>query len=369
MQQTFFAPGRINLIGEHIDYNGGLVLPIAINLGIVAKVRFRKDSTINIESAQLKKGLHIDLETETYEKRAVLWQNYPLGVFEYFKKNDLPISAADISLSSNLPIGGGLSSSAALEVLISFIMLSAAKHKLLNEKTKIAQFCQQVENEFVGVKCGIMDQFAVAKGKAKQAMLLNCDTLQNEYIPFDLQNEYTLVLMNTNKKRELADSKYNERKAECDAALLEIQQHKNIDYLCEADISDVEKLKNNILQKRAKHVVSENKRVKKAVLALKNKKLKQFGQLMNESHESLKKDYEVTGFELDFLVEICQKNEACIGARMTGAGFGGCAIALVQKENAAAFAQKVKQKYDEKTGLSLDVYETTACEGVREIEG
>ena len=165
MQHTFFAPGRINLIGEHIDYNGGLVLPIAINLGIMAKVCFRRDTIINIESAQLKEALHIDLETEKYEKRAVSWQNYPLGVLEYFKKNNLPISAADISLSSNLPIGGGLSSSAALEVLISFVMLSAVKHDLLNEKTKIAQFCQQVENEFVGVKCGIMDQFAVAKGK------------------------------------------------------------------------------------------------------------------------------------------------------------------------------------------------------------
>ncbi|MGB1205068.1 MAG: galactokinase [Chitinophagales bacterium] len=365
--QTFFAPGRINLIGEHIDYNGGLVLPIAINLGITAKVSFRNDTIINIKSAQIKEILNIDLETETYEKRRILWQNYPLGIIEYFKKNDLPISAADISLSSNLPIGGGLSSSAALEVLISFVMLSAAKHDLLNDKTKVAQFCQQVENEFVGVKCGIMDQFAVAKGKENQAMLLNCDTLENEYIPFDLQNEYALILMNTNKKRELADSKYNERKAECDAALLEIQQQKNINYLCEADISDIEKLKNSVLQKRAKHVISENERVKKAVVALKNKKLKEFGKLMNESHESLKKDYEVTGFELDTLVSICQKNEACIGARMTGAGFGGCAIALVEKENAAAFAQKAKQEYDEKTGLSLDIYETMACEGVRKI--
>ena len=365
--QTFFAPGRINLIGEHIDYNGGLVLPIAINLGILATVNFRNDAIINIHSKQITEALYIDLQTENYEKRTASWQNYPLGVIEYFKKNNLPLTGADISLSSNLPIGGGLSSSAALEVLISFIMLSAAKHDLLTQKTKIAQFCQQVENEFVGVKCGIMDQFAVAKGKQNQAMLLNCDTLENEYIPFDLQNEYALVLMNTNKKRELADSKYNERKAECDAALLEIQEHKNINYLCEADILDLKYLENNVLRKRAKHVISENERVKKAVLALKNKKLKVFGQLMNESHESLKKDYEVTGFELDTLVEICQKNEACIGARMTGAGFGGCAIALVQKEKVVAFGQKTKQEYDEKTGLSLDVYETTACEGVREV--
>jgi len=362
--QTFFAPGRINLNGEHIDYNGGLVLPIAINLGITATVNFRKDSLLNIQSAQIKEALNIDLNTETYEKRTTSWQNYPLGIIQYFKNNNLPLAAADISLHSNLPIGGGLSSSAALEVLISFVMLSAAKHNLLNKKTAIAQLCQQVENEFVGVKCGIMDQFAVAKGKKNQAMLLNCNTLECQYIPFDLQNKYVLVLMNTNKKRELADSKYNERKAECDAALQQIQQHKPLQYLCEAKLLDIKKIKESILQKRATHVISENERVKKAAVALQNKNFATFGRLMNESHESLKIDYEVTGFELDTLVEICQKTKACIGARMTGAGFGGCAIALVEKKQVSGFRQQVKTEYDEKTGLSLDIYETTACEGV-----
>ncbi len=362
--QHFFAPGRVNLIGEHIDYNGGLVLPAAINLGVSAKVQLREDGILRIQSVQAEGSLEINLLQPNLAKRSESWMNYPLGVLVHLIKKGLVLRGMDIYLDSNLPMGSGLSSSAAIEVLVAYILLYNAQHSLANDKVAIAQLSQQVENQFVGVQCGIMDQFAVAMGKEHQAMLLNCDTLDYEYIPFNLQDDYRLLIMNSHKERRLADSKYNERKAECDEALRLLQQHKNTSYLCAAQLSDLVHITDPIIKKRAKHVITENQRVLQASQALQQNDLKSFGDLMVQSHRSLQHDYEVTGFELDTLVDLALQQPACIGARMTGAGFGGCAIALVQTSAISTFIEEVGQAYTKASNLNLAVYETKACNGV-----
>ncbi len=365
----FFAPGRVNLIGEHIDYNGGFVFPMAIELGIRAWVRYRQDGQINIRSTQLEDGLNVLLSTETFEPRPSLWKNYPLGVIQYlYTRNQLinkVLGGVDVLLSSNLPIGSGLSSSAALEVLMAYILLWDGKNLCDEQKIAIAQLSQKVENDFVGVQCGIMDQFAVAMGKKDHAIRLNCENLAFQYVPFSISPICKLLILNTNKARSLADSKYNERKEECEEALTVLQKYKNIQTLCEATEQDLVHLtKYPILQQRAKHVIIENQRVIQATQLLAKNDLEGFGKLLYDSHQSLQQDYEVSGFELDCLVDAAMQQEGCLGARMTGAGFGGCAIALVKTDLIPVFKANVKQQYDKQTGLSLSIYETVASNGV-----
>ncbi|MBY0424091.1 MAG: galactokinase, partial [Cytophagales bacterium] len=270
----------------------------------------------------------------------------------------------DILFSSNLPDGAGLSSSAALEVLSGFLMMKLAGEDSIN-RIELAKTCQLVENKFIGVNCGIMDQFSVAMGKKGHAILLDCNTLNYQHVPMDLKG-YSLVIMNTNKKRELADSKYNERRAECDKALKIIKGNERITTLCQATMAHVDiYLKNQIvLKKRARHVISEQQRVMDSVNYLAAGKIKAFGQLMNDSHESLRNDYEVTGKELDILVGEAQSTSGCIGARMTGAGFGGCAIALVESDRVEYFQEKVRKEYHSKTNLMATFYESTLGDGV-----
>lgn len=363
---SFFAPGRVNLIGEHIDYNGGLVLPIAIPLGIKAWMRENNQGQIRIQSKQQRQAFYFDLK-HPKQMNYQDWRDFPQGVIQYLLQQDIALTGVDLLIESNLPMGTGLSSSAALELLLLYALLSSIQHPLAADKLQLAKMAQQIEHEFIGVKCGIMDQFAVAMGQEHKAMLLNCATLHCDYIPFEPTN-YNLLILNTNKPRALVTSKYNERLAECRAALRFLQQKCDIQHLVAATLDDLTILQTKpILYQRAKHVITEGIRVQKAVEALKQGNWKVFGQCMNASHQSLKEDYEVTGVELDTLVHIAQQTDGCIGARMTGAGFGGCAIALVHQTKVATFKSTVKQKYDEQTQLSLSTYTATATTGVHRL--
>jgi galactokinase len=349
--EFFFSPGRVNLIGEHIDYNGGLVLPAALSLGISAAVRRRNDGIVRLRSGNEKGEAQINLTESISAGIIPKWANYPAGVMKY-------LIDAGHKLS-------GLSSSAALEVLSAYMMLfPEGEHNI--DRVKTALLCQKVENEFIGVNCGIMDQFAVAMGKKDNAILLNTNNLIYEYIPFELGN-YRLLIMNTKKPRELSDSKYNERRAECDAVLEIIKQTKPANNLCEVDIEDLISIKDPVLRKRARHVITENKRVEKSVRALKNGEIARFGHLMSASHDSLKNDYEVSGFELDTIVEQALNQPSCLGARMTGAGFGGCAIALVEESGIESFSDKVISGYKKLTNLAGEIYISIIEDGVKKL--
>ncbi|SFL31231.1 galactokinase [Pelosinus propionicus] len=363
----FFSPGRVNLIGEHIDYNGGYVFPAALSLGIYGALRFRSDNLIQLKSTNASTSVSIDLKELIVFKQEERWANYPKGVIKQLLDKGYLLKGCDILVSGNLPDGAGLSSSAALLVLITFMLRYACGETTI-DKVELAKFCQQVENQFMGVNCGIMDQFSVAMGRQDHAILLDCDTLQYKYIPFVL-GVYSLVIMNTNKKRELAESKYNQRRCECEAVLRMIREHRQVASLCQVSFEDVEKyVKDDVLQRRARHVISENQRVLLAVELLGQGDIAGFANLMIQSHLSLKDDYEVTGLELDAMVECALKGAGCIGARMTGAGFGGCAIALVATDQLELFTVSVSKNYEQKTGLKPDFYVANISDGVKAVD-
>lgn len=373
----FFCPGRVNLIGEHIDYNGGRVFPAAITQGIYAVVRFTSSGLVRLRSAQRPESLDIAVdEIPPFERHSAdevkEWLKYPLGVLASLKANGHPILSADVLFGSDLPIGAGVSSSAAMEVLTGFIFLSGPSAMAV-DRTALALRAHRVEREFVGVNCGVMDQFSVAQGKKGQAILLDCATLDFRYVPFNLDG-LRLVVMNTNKPRELAGSKYNERRGECETALGLINVGrakkglKELRDLCSCTAADVEEFVADLtMRRRALHVVSESARVGEAVSALAKGDIQSFGRLMNESHASLKNDYEVTGAELDAIVAAAQAHPGCRGARMTGAGFGGCAIALVDASQIESFSQQVAREYQSKTGLQAQFFSGEAAAGVDRI--
>lgn len=361
----FFSPGRINLIGEHIDYNGGYVLPGAINLGIYGVMSSRDDEKIHLKSLDFPNEVEVDLGKDIKYKNEDGWGNYAKGVIKFLKEDGYSLKGCNILIQGNLPNGAGLSSSAALEVLIGYMLLFSIMQDEVDRKY-LALLGQRVENKFIGVNSGIMDQFVVANAKRSHALLLNTQHLSYEYIPCFL-NGYSLVIMNTNKRRELASSNYNQRRQECEDALETIKKAKNenINNLCQCTLDDLQYIKNEVEYKRAKHVITENQRVIKAANLLKNNDLKGFGELLVQSHNSLKYDYQVTGFELDTIVEEALKTYGCIGARMTGAGFGGCAIALVEKNKVGEFIEKVSKNYLNVTKIKPDFYETSIEDGVK----
>jgi galactokinase len=281
--------------------------------------------------------------------------------------NGIEIKGFDLFFDSNLPEGSGLSSSAAIEVLTGYILLHQAGQPI--DLSDLAVLCQHVENEFIGVKCGIMDQFAVANCKKEYALLLDCNTLEYEHVPFEL-DDYSLLVIDSKKPRSLIKSAYNQRKAESDEAvkiLIEAGKLTYAESLVHADMEDLNLLTDPIIRKRARHVVSENIRVKHAAKALKMGDLHTFGRLMNASHQSMKEDYEVTGLEMDTLAETAQHIDGCLGARMTGGGFGGCAIALVQKSHIERFKKILSDRYHKVTGLHCKIYECEAEDGVRAL--
>jgi galactokinase len=364
----FFSPGRVNLIGEHTDYNGGYVFPCALNYGTYLVVRKRKDnilkfSTLNFNEDAVEKinGLF----TNTGKK----WINYPLGVINEFMKKDVDVSGLDMLYYGDVPNGAGLSSSASIEMVT-----AVALNEFFNagiSTLEIVKMCQRAENQFVGMNCGIMDQFAVGYGKKDHAIFLNCDTLDFENVPFVLEG-YVLIITNTNKRRGLTDSKYNERRNECERAVEMLQPYKKIRNLSEISIAELNVLNefvtDPVVRKRAKHVITENGRVLEAVKVLKNNDIARFGELMNQSHDSLKEDYDVTGNELDTLVYEGRKLNGVIGTRMTGAGFGGCTVSIVKKEDAQTFMEKLAQSYTQKTGLVPDFYLPEVGDGAKRLQ-
>jgi galactokinase len=360
-KKKYFAPGRVNLIGEHLDYNGGLVMPCAINLGISATVTENKSGEIKLTSTTHKNEFNFELTHLPEYRPENEWSNYPLGILKHLQNQGLTLPSIAISFDTNLPEGSGLSSSAAIEVLTTYIV-----HDLLQmptDRKQLAQFCRKVENEFIGVKCGIMDQFAVANGKKEHAILLDCNTLDYAHIPFEL-DDYDLLILNSKKPRALIKSAYNERKASCDEALRILKQHVPIQTLADARMEHLQWLKDEEITKRARHVIAEQLRVNLSKKMLENGDLFTFGKLMNASHSSLKNDFEVSGFELDVLAESAQEYPGCVGARMTGAGFGGCAIAIVKKDTTPFFKEKVSELYFKSTGINCEILIATTSDGV-----
>ena len=366
--RTFFSPGRVNLIGEHIDYNGGYVLPCAIELGTYGWVRKRNDNKIRLASKNIGLRVEVDIDDLKYEKEHS-WANYPKGVLYFMKEEGYGLQGMDILVWGNIPYGAGLSSSASLELLIAEMVNNLFNHGNI-PKMDLVKLSQRAENDFIGVKCGIMDQFAIAMGKENQAVLLNSHSLDFKHVNMNIGN-YKMVIMNTNKRRELSDSKYNERRRECEKALNILKVHKNIDNLCQITTGEFEQLEKyleeDLIKNRARHVVHENQRVLKACEALESGDIHQLGQLFIQSHNSLRDLYEVTGIELDTIVETALDQKSCIGARMTGAGFGGCAIALVESEGVEDFIDNVGSIYNEKIGYKPEFYTVGIGNGTREL--
>ena len=369
-ESKFFSPGRVNLIGEHTDYNGGHVFPCAIHRGTYALVKKRDDKKFRMYSENFENlGIIEFLLDNLVNEKKHKWVNYPKGVVKMFIEAGYKIdSGFDVLFYGNIPNGSGLSSSASIEIVTSIILKDL--YHLDIDMVKMVKLSQKAENQFIGVNSGIMDQFAVGMGKKDNAILLDCNTLKYSYAPVILKDE-VLVIGNTNKKRGLADSKYNERRAECEEALKDLQKELDIQSLGELSIEEFNKneklIKNEINRKRAKHAIYENQRTIKAQKELMEGNLEEFGRLMNESHVSLRDDYEVTGIELDTMVEIAWNQEGVIGSRMTGAGFGGCTISIVKKDAVDKFIANVGKEYKERVGLNADFYVVNISDGAKKL--
>lgn len=357
--KVYFAPGRVNLIGEHTDYNGGHVFPCALTIGTYGVARKREDKVLRFYSMNFEELgiLESSVEGLKPEKEAD-WTNYPKGVMWAFQEKGYSVDCGmDLLLFGNIPNGSGLSSSASVEVLTGHILRDFYGFDVSNQD--LALIGQYSENKFNGVNCGIMDQFAIAMGKKDHAIFLDTADLSYQYAPVKLAGA-KIVIGCTNKKRGLGDSKYNERRSECETALAELQKVVDIKSLGELTEEQFEEHKSAIQDevrvRRAKHAVYENQRTVKAVEALNNNDIALFGKLMNESHVSLSKDYEVTGVELDTMVEAAWKQEGVIGSRMTGAGFGGCTVSIVEEDKVDSFIREVGKEYEEKIGYAADFY-------------
>ena len=354
----YFSPGRINVIGEHIDYNGGLVFPCAISLGTYAVVSPRKDTKIRLYSEGMKgvKIITFDLSHKLYKKNN--WADYVKGVITEIKTLGHEVTRGfNVYVYGNLPRGASVSSSASLELLFAEIFRDLNNLNLSD--LDLVKISQRAENNFVGLRCGIMDQFAIGLSKKNHAIMLDCATINYEYVPLELKDNVILI-MNTNKSRSLVTSKYNERCDECAQGLESVQKsYKNVNFLCELEESDLDEvqkvIKNPIVYNRVKHVVTEMARVKKTYNALNDGDLDTVGKLLNASHKSLKEDYEVTGLELDTIVELAQKCNGVLGARMIGAGFAGCAIAIVKKDAIESVREVVSKGYKEIIGYDCDI--------------
>ena len=369
--ESFFSPGRVNLIGEHTDYNGGFVFPCALDFGTYAIVRQREDKNFRMYSENFEDLgiIKFNLDNLVYDKKDD-WANYPKGVIKTFLDKEFKIpNGFDVLFFGNIPNGAGLSSSASIEVLTAVILKSLFNLDI--DMVEMVKYCQIAENKFIGVNSGIMDQFAVGMGKKDNAILLDCNTLNFTYVPVKLK-DMSIVIANTNKKRGLADSKYNERRSSCEEAVAVLNKNGvNIKYLGELTVEEFNKVKHFIKDeeqlKRATHAVTENERAKVAVEFLKKDDVKTFGELMNKSHISLRDDYEVTGLELDSLVEAAWEEVGTVGARMTGAGFGGCTVSIVKNSEVDNFIKNVGKKYKEKTGLEASFYIANIGDGARKL--
>lgn len=373
--RIFESPGRVNLIGEHIDYCGGCVMPAALTMKTTIIARKRNDNVIRLKATDLDFVIETTIPEMAELKGKIKWGDYQIGVALELIEAGYDICGCDLLYDDTVPHGGGLSSSAAIEVSTALMFATFANEKTGNPKKidmiEMALLSQKAEHNFIGVKCGIMDQFASAMGKANHAIYLNCATLEYEHIPLKLDG-YKIVLTNTNVKHSLGSSKYNERRNECEEGLLALKgAMPDIKQLADVTPDEFELHKelitNSTVQKRIKHVVYECDRVKKSAEALKNNEIAKFGELMNSSHDSLQYEYEVTCPELDFVVKESRKIKGVLGIRMSGAGFGGCTVAIVKDDSINEFVETVGKVYEDKFGHNASFYITDIGDGGREI--
>ena len=369
-EAVYFAPGRVNLIGEHTDYNGGFVFPCALSFGTYLLLRKNGEKFLQFRSLNLPEVVKVSLDNLTERLENKSWANYPLGVFAQFVKRGVKFEEGyDIMIWGNVPNGAGLSSSAALEVVTAFALNDQLATEL--NLTDLAKIGQKAEHEFALVMCGIMDQFASANGKKDHAIFLNCDTLDFEHVPVKL-NGVKVVISNTHSPHKLDSGAYNERVAQCQLAVKQINEVRPIKYLAELTEEEFKKIEHaitdDVAHKRARHVVGEVQRTTDAVEALKAGELEKFGMLMNASHVSLRDDYEVTGPELDAMAEAAWKIDGVIGSRMTGGGFGGCTVSLVKDEAIDEFIEKVGAEYEAKIGIKPDFYIAEIGDGAKRVE-
>ena len=374
--RVFTSPGRVNLIGEHTDYNGGYVFPAALTLSSTVIARPRTDRSINLMATDL--GILVQASLDNLEEfKSLKWGNYQLGVADELQKAGYRLTGCDLLYHDTVPLGAGLSSSAAIEVATAIALVSLGNTFHGTEQpidmVEMALISQRAENNYVGVNCGIMDQFASAMGRAHHAIFLNCRDLSYKHVPLDLKG-YKIVIANTNKKRGLADSKYNERRSQCEAAFEILKKYiPGASCLGEISIEEFGRFKHEIkdetVRKRAEHIIEEDDRVLRSVEALNNNDIELFGRYMSASHDSLRDLYEVTGIELDTLVEEALKIYGVVGSRMTGAGFGGCTVSIVREEAVDRVMNEAGKGYTARTGLVPAFYVTEVGDGGREIFG
>jgi galactokinase len=364
--RTFRAPGRVNLIGEHTDYNDGFVMPAAIGFSTFVTVSPRADRKLLLFSENFSEEVEFDLD-DPNTRATGHWSDYSKAVATMLERGGYRLSGATLRIRGEVPIGSGLSSSAAIEVATCYALLNNSGLSL--EPVEIAKLCQRAENEFVGMRCGIMDQFVSCFGQAGKALMLDCRSLDYEQLP--LPNDLLLVICNTMVKHALAAGEYNTRRAECEAGVRHFAQSlPNVRALRDVTESDLKRYGSDlseVIYRRCRHVITENARVLEAAKAVSRGDLDAFGRLMNESHRSLRDDYEVSCKELNVMVELAQKVEGVYGARMTGGGFGGCTVNLVNAKSVEEFKQTVAQGYTEATGLLTEIYVCSAAEGAEEV--
>lgn len=363
----FFSPGRVNLIGEHTDYNGGYVFPCALDMGTSLVIRRTDRPEILLNSLNFRGEIVVPV-TLNYLPIPKSWTNYPIGVVNEFARKGIHAWGMEMLFHGDIPNGAGLSSSASIEMVTAVAINYLTGSGL--EMTEMVRMAQKAENGFVGMNCGIMDQFAAGFGKKGHAINLNCDTLDYRYAPVNLGGR-RLIITNTNKRRGLTDSKYNERRSECEKAVEFISEHHPVRNLSQMTVSDLwmleEYIPDPVVRKRAKHVITENGRTLKAIEALQADDFEIFGRLMNESHDSLCNDYEVTGIELDTLVYEGRRLPGVLGTRMTGAGFGGCTVSIVEAAHAESFINRLGEIYLAKTGLTAEFYLPGIDDGARKL--
>ena len=364
---AYKAPGRVNLIGEHTDYNDGFVMPMAIEKEITMLIQLRPDRKVKFYSLDYDQMVEYDLDNFKYDEENI-WANYILGVIDEIQKLGEKLQGFNLMFTGNVPQGSGLSSSAALEVVTALSISDL--HKIKMDGVEMALLAQRAENNFVGVQCGIMDQYISRLGQKDHALLIDCRSNDYELVPFKNDN-YQIVICNSKVERGLVDSEYNQRRNECNQAVDYFAKKENaeITALRDLDLETVEKHKDQLavnVYKRAHHVVSENERVLESQKALQADDMSKFGKLMYASHRSLSEDYEVSCKELDILVDLAAA-ENITGARMTGAGFGGCTVNLVKKDKLEDFVNTIKVKYKEKTGIEPEVYVSNPGNGARKL--
>jgi galactokinase len=365
--RIYRAPGRVNLIGEHTDYNEGFVMPMAINFSTYVAMTRRDDRILRIHSDKFKEDVSMDL-AQVRARGSKHWSDYPFGVAIKLQESGRAISGANVLVHGEVPLGSGLSSSAAIEVSTGLGLLDISGEKI--DRLQLARACQKAENEFVGVRSGLMDQFIACFGKTGHAVMLDCRSLESQALP--LPDDVTVVVCNTMVKHELASSEYNARREQCEAGVHMLSRYlPHVNSLRDVTVAEVEKFKpqlGEVVYKRCLHVTTENDRVREAANALQQRDLETFGRLMYESHRSLRDNYEVSCRELDVMVELARAIDGVFGARMTGGGFGGCTINLIAASAVDEFTRAIRTGYAQATGRDPEVFVCTPADGAERVQ-